>query len=34
LPHDELFEKSEQLVQLKNELDEKEIRWLELSELA
>lgn len=34
LAHDELFEKSEQLVQLKNELDEKEIRWLELSELA
>ena len=33
LEHDDLYQKSEQLVQLKNELDEKEIRWLELSEL-
>lgn len=32
LEHDELFRKSEQLVRLKTELDEKENRWLELSE--
>lgn len=33
LPHDELFEKSEILGKMKEELDEKEFRWLELSEL-
>jgi len=33
LPHDELFSKSEKLMALKNQLDEKELRWLELSEL-
>lgn len=32
LPHDELYEKSEELGELKSELDEKELRWLELSE--
>ncbi len=32
LEHEELFRKSEELVQLKSELDEKEFRWLELSE--
>jgi len=32
LPHDELFEKSEELGKLKSLLDEKELRWLELSE--
>ena len=30
---DELTEKSKRLPQLKDELDEKEMRWLELSEL-
>lgn len=33
LEHEVLYEKSEQLVQLKTELDENENRWLELSEL-
>lgn len=33
LPHDELFRKSEELAELKTKLDEKELRWLELSEL-
>ncbi len=33
LPHDELYKKSEQLAQLKSQLDEKELRWLELSEI-
>ena len=33
LPHDELYTKSEQLAQLKSQLDEKELRWLELSEI-
>jgi ATP-binding cassette subfamily F protein uup len=33
LAHEELYQKSEQLVQLKNKLDEKEIRWLQLSEM-
>lgn len=33
LPHDELFEKSKELEQLKSDLDEKEFRWLELSEI-
>ena len=31
---DELTEKSRRLPQLKDELDEKEMRWLELSELG
>ena len=30
---DELTEKSKRLPQIKDELDEKEMRWLELSEL-
>lgn len=34
LDHTELYEKAQELEQLKNELDEKEFRWLELSELA
>ncbi len=32
LEHEELYQKSEELMQLKSVLDEKEIRWLELSE--
>lgn len=32
-PHDELFRLSERLVTIKSLLDEKELRWLELSEL-
>jgi ATP-binding cassette subfamily F protein uup len=32
LPHDELFAKSEELGEIKSILDEKEFRWLELSE--
>ena len=31
---DELTEKSKRLPQLKDELDEKSMRWLELSEIA
>lgn len=34
LPHDDLFEKSKLLASLKKLLDEKELRWLELSELV
>ena len=34
LPHDELYQQSERLVQLKTLIDEKEFRWLELSELV
>lgn len=34
LPHDELYEKSLELEKTKTLLDEKEFRWLELSELA
>ncbi len=34
LSHEELFKKSEQLNHLKMQLDEKELRWLELSELV
>lgn len=34
LPHDELFEKSKELDKIKNLLDEKEFRWLELSEIG
>ncbi len=33
LPHDELYEKSMELDKVKSLLDEKEFRWLELSEL-
>ena len=33
-PHDELFRLSEKLVFIKSQLDEKELRWLELSELG
>lgn len=33
LPHDELYQQSEKLVVIKSQLDEKELRWLELSEL-
>jgi ATP-binding cassette subfamily F protein uup len=33
LPHEKLFEKSEKLGQIKSAIDEKEFRWLELSEL-
>jgi ATP-binding cassette subfamily F protein uup len=33
LPHDELYQQSEKLMQIKSQLDEKELRWLELSEL-
>ena len=33
LDHEELFENSEEIAKLKTELDEKEFRWLELSEL-
>ena len=34
LNHDELYEKSLQLDDMKSKLDEKELRWLELSELG
>ncbi|MEN8116222.1 MAG: ribosomal protection-like ABC-F family protein [Bacteroidota bacterium] len=34
LPHDELYEKSQELDKIKTLLDEKEFRWLELSELG
>lgn len=34
LPHEELFRLSENLVKIKSLLDEKELRWLELSELV
>ena len=34
LPHDELYEKSLELDKIKTLLDEKEFRWLELSELG
>jgi ATP-binding cassette subfamily F protein uup len=34
LPHEELFRLSENLVKIKSLLDEKELRWLELSELT
>ena len=34
LTHEELFQKSEELGKLKQLLDEKELRWLELSELS
>ena len=33
LPHDELYQQSEKLVEIKLMIDEKELRWLELSEL-
>jgi len=33
LPHDELYQQSEKLVEIKMMIDEKELRWLELSEL-
>jgi len=33
LPHDELYQKSERLVTIKAHIDEKELRWLHLSEL-
>ncbi len=33
LPHNELFLKSEELSEIKSQLDDKELRWLELSEL-
>ena len=33
LNHEELFKSSEELTQIKSDLDEKEFRWLELSEL-
>ncbi len=33
LSHEELIEKSHRLVEIKKQLDEKELRWLELSEL-
>lgn len=33
LPHEKLFEKSQKLGQIKSAIDEKEFRWLELSEL-
>lgn len=33
LPHEELYEKSEEFNRTKKLLDEKELRWLELSEL-
>jgi ATP-binding cassette subfamily F protein uup len=33
LPHDELYRQSERLVKVKELIDEKELRWLELSEL-
>jgi len=34
LPHDELYQQSERLVAIKALIDEKELRWLELSELV
>jgi len=34
LPHDELYQQSERLVAIKALIDEKELRWLELSELG
>jgi ATP-binding cassette subfamily F protein uup len=34
LPHDQLFQHSERLAVIKALLDEKELRWLELSELG
>ncbi|WP_321346058.1 ABC-F family ATP-binding cassette domain-containing protein [uncultured Draconibacterium sp.] len=34
LPHDQLYEKSLELEKVKTMLDEKELRWLELSELG
>ncbi len=34
LTHEELYRQSEKLVQLKTMIDEKELRWLELSELT
>ena len=34
LPHDELFQKSKELSKIKTLIDEKEFRWLELSELG
>ncbi|WP_297091282.1 ABC-F family ATP-binding cassette domain-containing protein [uncultured Draconibacterium sp.] len=34
LNHDELYDKSMELEQIKSQLDEKELRWLELSELG
>jgi len=34
LPHDQLYEKSVELDEIKSLLDEKEFRWLELSELG
>jgi ATP-binding cassette subfamily F protein uup len=34
LPHDELYEKSKELEEIKTLLDEKEFRWLELSEIG
>lgn len=34
LEHEALYQKSEELVEIKTQLDEKELRWLELSELA
>jgi ATP-binding cassette subfamily F protein uup len=33
LPHDELYQQSEKLMEIKSQLDDKELRWLELSEL-
>ncbi len=33
LPHDELYEKSKELEQLKSTLDDNEFRWLELSDI-
>jgi ATP-binding cassette subfamily F protein uup len=33
LPHDELYKQSERLMVVKALIDEKELRWLELSEL-
>ncbi|HSO87012.1 MAG TPA: ABC-F family ATP-binding cassette domain-containing protein [Draconibacterium sp.] len=33
LPHDELYQQSERLVAIKELIDEKELRWLEFSEL-
>jgi ABC transport system ATP-binding/permease protein len=33
LPHDELYQQSERLFEIKAFIDEKELRWLELSEL-
>ena len=33
LPHDELYRQSEKLVSIKEQIDKKELRWLDLSEL-